>query len=117
MVFVDKDFKKKEFKSFDMPLLHIIKEKFEQPIFGSNYLCGIVKPLYELLPGETSFKLWFTSGGCSKFIQHFGHVISNIRKSRGRDRTFVENVRIGTYGNNEAFHDPSDPTTMFIQQP
>jgi len=29
MVYVDKDFKNKPFKSFDIPLLNIIHEKFE----------------------------------------------------------------------------------------
>jgi WW domain-binding protein 2 len=40
MVFVEKDYLKKEFKSFDIPLALMFGEKFEQPIFGSNYLCG-----------------------------------------------------------------------------
>ncbi len=40
MVFVNKDFAKNDFKSFDIPLLSLNNEKFEQPIFGSNYLSG-----------------------------------------------------------------------------
>ena len=40
MVFVNGDFSKNEFKSFDIPLLSLSNEKFEQPIFGSNYLSG-----------------------------------------------------------------------------
>lgn len=68
MVFVDYNFQKKEFKSFDIPLLNIYKESFEQPIFGSNYLQGMVRPLYQHLPGDTRFKLWFKSGGCATFL-------------------------------------------------
>ena len=68
MVFVNSDFLKNNFKSFDMPLLNIMHESFEQPIFGSNYLKGQVKPLYNLLPGVTEFKLWFMSGGVAKFL-------------------------------------------------
>lgn len=40
MVFVHGDYAKSDFKSFDIPLLSLKKEKFEQPIFGSNYLSG-----------------------------------------------------------------------------
>ena len=76
MVFVDKNYRNQAFKSFDLPLLHIFEESFEQPIFGSNYIGGKVKPLFNLLPGDTKFKLWFTTGGCTKFIQHFGQVSS-----------------------------------------
>lgn len=68
MVFVEKKFREKAFKSFDIPLLHIYKESFEQPIFGSNYIYGFVKPLFNLIPGDAEFKIWFTTGGCSKFV-------------------------------------------------
>ena len=40
LVFVSKDYEKNEFKSFDFPLAFLSNEKFEQPIFGSNYLAG-----------------------------------------------------------------------------
>ncbi len=74
MVFVCKDYKTSNFKSFDMPLLNIMNEKFEQPIFGSNYLEAHVKPLYNLLPGVSQVKLWFTSGGCTTFLKCFSQV-------------------------------------------
>jgi hypothetical protein len=57
-----------------MPLLFLFNEKFEQPIFGSNYLELQLKPFYNLIPGITTVKLWFTSGGCQKFLKCFIHV-------------------------------------------
>ncbi len=41
MVFVNSDFQKSEFKSFDIPFAYVYDEKFNQPIFGSNYLSGL----------------------------------------------------------------------------
>ena len=42
------------FKAFDLPLAFIYKESFNQPIFGSNYIGGLCKPLKkDLLPGDT----------------------------------------------------------------
>eukprot|EP00330_Aristerostoma_sp_ATCC50986_P000939 CAMPEP_0114587480 /NCGR_PEP_ID=MMETSP0125-20121206/10432_1 /TAXON_ID=485358 ORGANISM="Aristerostoma sp., Strain ATCC 50986" /NCGR_SAMPLE_ID=MMETSP0125 /ASSEMBLY_ACC=CAM_ASM_000245 /LENGTH=116 /DNA_ID=CAMNT_0001783417 /DNA_START=42 /DNA_END=392 /DNA_ORIENTATION=- len=64
LVFVNKNHAKDSFKSFDMPMLNIYDEKFEQPIFGANYLSIKVKPLHNLLPGDSKVKLWFMSGGC-----------------------------------------------------
>ena len=36
-----------QFKSFDLPLALIFNENFVQPIFGSNYIDGMVRPLDE----------------------------------------------------------------------
>lgn len=53
-----------DFKAFDIPYGNLFNEKFCQPIFGSNYWEGSVKPLFNSLPGDTHFKIWFTEGGC-----------------------------------------------------
>ena len=59
---------KSEFKAFDLPLALVFKEKFNQPIFGANYFSGICKPLYNMIPSDAEFKLWFMEGGCGKFL-------------------------------------------------
>jgi hypothetical protein len=78
MVYVDNNYQTNSFKSFDIPLAFLYNESFEQPIFGSNYLKGILKliffkgetkPLYNLLNGDTKFKLWFMQGGCGTFLK------------------------------------------------
>lgn len=38
MVFVNAKFQEEKFKAFDIPLAFLYGEKFQQPIFGSNYL-------------------------------------------------------------------------------
>ena len=51
MVFVDYDFKKKEFKSFDLPLLNIIQEKFGEGIIGLIVSDDILADFCEDLKG------------------------------------------------------------------
>ena len=80
---------------------------------------GKVKPLYNLLPGDSSFKFWFKSGGCNKFLKCFCVVLDQIRKrkNQGPDPRFLNDVRDGSFGQQEAFVDPNDPTTIFVTQP
>lgn len=86
MIFVNKDFKKAEFKAIDMPVALIKKPDFKQPVFGSNYLKFDIDPLYNLLPGEAEVKLWFTQGGCDKFLRIFEYVSKEVyqQKKSGR---------------------------------
>jgi len=71
LVFVNHKFYEEAFKSFDIPFALITKEKFKQPIFGSNYIEGLVKPLHGLLPGDSQFYLYFKKGGCQSFLRFF----------------------------------------------
>jgi hypothetical protein len=72
-----------EFKSFDLPLLLLHKEKFNQPIFGANYLSCTCKPLFESLPADAEAKIWFMEGGCGKFLKCFRYILSKTRENRG----------------------------------
>lgn len=47
------------FKAFDIPLALLIKESFQQPFFGANYIEGTSQPLFNLLPGNIDFKIWY----------------------------------------------------------
>lgn len=117
LVCVNKD-TKSLFKSFDLPLALISKESFEQPIFGSNYICGKCRPLMNLLPGEIKFKIWFTEGGCGTFVPAFFNVLSNIRKNgnKGPDDKFIGIVSGGYYAKS-AYIDPNDPSVIYYEQP
>lgn len=105
------------FKCFDLPLLHISKESFEQPIFGSNYITGICSPLFNLLPGNIKFKIWFTHGGCGTFIPAFFDVISKVKKTKGNriDDNYMNKFSKGTVNN--AYIDKSDPSVIYYEQP
>lgn len=117
LVCVNKDFKSK-FKCFDIPLALIIKESFEQPIFGSNYLYCVCKPLLNLLPGNIYTKIWFTTGGFGTFVPAFFNVLSNVRKnnSKGPTNKFINNVSTGIFAKN-SYVDPNDPSIIYLEQP
>ena len=69
-------------KAFDLPYGNTFKEKFQQPIFGSNYWEGKCKPLYNSLPGDAHFYIWFTEGGCQTFLRMVRYNMEVIRKNK-----------------------------------
>ncbi|OMJ66031.1 hypothetical protein SteCoe_37270 [Stentor coeruleus] len=119
LVFVND--KSTNMSSFDIPIDLMTHEKFNQPIFGANYISGLVKPLYNLIPCNAKFKFWFMSGGTGTFLPLFYGITDQIRKRRingnqGPDPRFVESVASGNI-QNVAYVDPNDPSVIFIQQP
>jgi hypothetical protein len=123
LVFVSKSFSSGEyFKSFDIPLALMRHLDFKQPIFGSNYLELTVMPLYGLIPAPAGVKIWFTKGGCDKFLRIFdaakSQVASQLRAGRmAHDQDFNQKIRNGFFANNSAYQDPNDPTFVYVQQP
>jgi len=71
------------------------------------------------LPGDTTFKLWFTSGGCQTFLNCFCRVVDQIRKGgqRGPDQRFLDQVRLGQFAGQKGFVDPNDPSVIYVSQP
>lgn len=119
LIFVNKNFTSDKFKAMDMPVAMMSHVDFKQPVFGSNYLMFTCKPLFNLLPGEAEVKLWFTQGGCDKFLRIFEHVTKQIyeQKKAQRLNNDLLNQWNNGYFNNKAFYDPSDPTVVFTEQP
>jgi hypothetical protein len=81
------------------------------------FLKGKIKPLYNLLPGNIEFKLWFTSGGCQTFLRCFCCCLEEIRKNNRPDPRFIENVRQGKFVGQKGFVDPDDPSILYVEQP
>ena len=79
-----KNLGKSDLKAFDIPLALMFKEKFNQPIFGANYLSCSTKPLFNSLPNDAEVKIWFMEGGCGKFLKLFRHTLGKIRENVGR---------------------------------
>ena len=106
------------FKSFDIPLAFLKSEEFRQPIFGSNYIKGVCKPLFNLLPGDIKFKLWFTEGGCGTFAPSFLNMVNSLRKThnQGLDEKLLNIIACGQYAKT-AYIDPNDPSVIFLEQP
>lgn len=120
MIFVSSKFKSDKFKSIDMPLANLRKKDFKQPIFGSNYLKFDCLPLYNLLPGRCHIKLWFTEGGCDKFLKIFSYVDKQIGeeiKSGRMSNNLGTNYNTGQFSQQFGYQDPSDPTVIITQQP
>ncbi|OMJ86965.1 hypothetical protein SteCoe_11438 [Stentor coeruleus] len=119
LVFVNE--KRSNISSFDIPIDLMSHEKFNQPIFGANYISGSVKPLYNLIPCNAKFKFWFMSGGTGTFLPMFYGIVDQIRRRRangsnGPDPRFVESVASGNI-QNVAYVDPNDPSVIFVLQP
>mmetsp|Transcript_18950 Transcript_18950/g.34298 ORF Transcript_18950/g.34298 Transcript_18950/m.34298 type:complete len:263 (+) Transcript_18950:4284-5072(+) len=116
LVFVNKS--SGPMQSFDVPLALMSGEKFQQPIFGANYLEGNVSPLYGLIPSDAHFKFKFMSGGASTFLKLFYNLAHQIRSNHGRgpDQRFVETVSAGRL-REATYMDPNDPSVIYVSQP
>lgn len=106
--------------AFDIPLALMSNDKFEQPIFGANYIRGVVQPLYGLIPGQASYKIWFMSGGCSKFLKAYHYIVDNLRNAM-RTQSYQSHFIPQFQGNFQeqfvAFADANDPSVLYVQQP
>ncbi|KAJ6793815.1 UPF0664 stress-induced protein C29B12.11c [Iris pallida] len=134
MVFVSKK-PDVHFTAFDMPLLYIHGEKFNQPIFHCNNISGLVEPVvpedqHRALYSTHAFKILFKEGGCGTFVPLFFNLIQSVRQynqhqpyaSAAADtaprvdplqaaQTPVDHMM------NHAYVDPNDPTRIYLQQP
>ena len=51
LTFVNDNYRKENFKAFDMPIALLSKYEFKQPVFGSNYLSFDCKSIIRSTPG------------------------------------------------------------------
>ncbi|WJX93363.1 hypothetical protein P8452_74897 [Trifolium repens] len=116
--------------AFDMPLLYINGEKFNQPIFHCNNISGLVDPVvpddqHRALYSTHSFKIIFKEGGCGTFIPLFFNLIASVRQYNQRvnvpTESRVDPLQASQTPVDEmmrhAYVDPNDPTRIFLQQP
>ena len=99
----------------------MFKLDFKQPIFGSNYLETYCKPLYGMIPADAHIKIWFTEGGCDKFLKIFDiarkQVVNQLKAGKTHhEQGYNSQIQQGVFGAN-AYHDPNDPTVVYTQQP
>lgn len=111
-----------DFKSFEMPLGTMQDYKFNQPIFGANYLSGTITPVdlsdtsSPLVGGRTSFSLTFNSGGCGTFLPLYFRLLSEAQERSG-NASLAEAAQAGRLQQEVAFVDPSDPSVLYLSQP
>ncbi|XP_028752378.1 UPF0664 stress-induced protein C29B12.11c [Neltuma alba] len=119
-----------DFAAFDMPLLYIHGEKFNQPIFHCNNISGLVEPVvpddqHTALHSTHSFKILFKEGGCGTFVPLFFNLIASVRRynqhSNIRTESYLDPLQASQPPVDEmmrhAYVDPNDPTRIFLQQP
>ncbi|XP_058102600.1 uncharacterized protein LOC131246459 [Magnolia sinica] len=120
------------FVAFDMPLLYIHGEKFNQPIFSCNNISGLVEPVIQehqprAIDSSHSFKILFKDGGCGTFVPLFLNLIASVKQFNQHpahstaNTTHVDPLQAAQIPVEEmmkhAYVDPSDPTQIFLQQP
>lgn len=106
------------FISVEFPLNLIEKPKFEQPVFGLNYLSGVVKPLLDhpnSLKSPCKWNIVFMNGQCSSFLNYFFKVYDAARKNRPLGALSEFNEQF--FSSSNAYVDPSDPTFLYINEP
>ncbi|XP_051122685.1 UPF0664 stress-induced protein C29B12.11c [Andrographis paniculata] len=118
--------------AFDMPLLYVHDEKFNQPIFFCNNISGHVDPVvpeneHRALYSTHSFKILFKEGGCGTFVPLFFNLIASVRQYNQHARAHAEaQPRVDPLQAAQtpvdemmrhAYVDPNDPTKIFLQQP
>uniref|UniRef100_A0A7N1A6Y6 Arabinogalactan protein n=1 Tax=Kalanchoe fedtschenkoi TaxID=63787 RepID=A0A7N1A6Y6_KALFE len=119
------------FFAFDMPLLYIHGEKFNQPIFHCNNISGFVEPVvpddeHRALYSTHSFKILFKEGGCGTFVPLFFNLLNSLRQYNQQFRAGAEAPRVDPLQAAQppveemmrhAYVDPNDPTKIYLQQP
>ncbi|KAI3412371.1 uncharacterized protein J3R85_017402 [Psidium guajava] len=118
------------FTAFDMPLLYVHGEKFNQPIFFCNNISGFVEPVvpddqHRALYSTHSFKILFKEGGCGTYVPLFFNLISSVRQYNqhvnSESAPRVDPLQAAATPVDEmmrhAYVDPNDPTKIFLQQP
>lgn len=72
----------RNFKTIEVPLSLIIKEKFKKPLIGHNYLSGQSST-------GLKFKIWFIKGNGGTFVPAFNSLI-NILRHKGHNEVLRE---------------------------
>ncbi|XP_021282647.1 UPF0664 stress-induced protein C29B12.11c [Herrania umbratica] len=116
--------------AFDMPLLYVHDEKFNQPIFHCNNISGHVEPVvpeneHRALYSTHSFKILFKEGGCGTFVPLFLNLISSVRQYNQQvnpgPEPRMDPLQAAQTPVDEmmrhAYVDPNDPTRIYLQQP
>ncbi|KAJ8759934.1 hypothetical protein K2173_010080 [Erythroxylum novogranatense] len=119
-----------DFRAFDLPLLYVHGEKFNQPIFFCNNVSGLVEPVVpenenRALYSTHTFKILFKEGGCGTFVPLFFNLINTVRQ-QNQHQNFATGPRVDPLHAAQtpvdemmrhAYVDPNDPTRIFLQQP
>lgn len=110
--------KPKNFLAYQADLSEMLNPKFEQPVFGANYLKVDSRTMGGAPRGD-QFKLKFNKGGCGTFLAVLHELLTRV------SITVVANPSVQTVSppaaqfapNNVGYIDPSDISVIYVQQP
>jgi hypothetical protein len=104
-------------RAFDIPLAYVTEESFQQPIFGSNHLRGLVRPIEGMgLTAPCEWKIYFDEGGADATLGFFFTTMERMRRgdpslaSPGAASRFIE-----SFGHR--LPPSSDPAHIYYGQP
>ncbi|KAK3232729.1 hypothetical protein CYMTET_56935 [Cymbomonas tetramitiformis] len=119
-----------DFRAFDIPLVYLRKERFNQPIFGCNNLTGDVFSVAGGGPNSStppySVRIFFKEGGCGTFLPLFFNLLEQVRGQMQQSTAHEPsapsaNIPVAQPVVQElvrtAYVDPSDPSTLYVSQP
>lgn len=113
---------REDFKSFEIVLASMLEPKFNQPIFGANYLNGKVRPS-DTNPASAPLggvpALWsltFNEGGCGTFLSVFYQLLAELQQQAESTGSVVQAAEQGNLSN-VAYVDPNDPSVLYLSQP
>lgn len=115
--------------AFDLPLVYIRKDRFNQPIFGANNLSGECwpaqdngGPLGSLAPHV--FRIYFTEGGYGtftsfyyRFREYYEAHMQQVARHQIAANAAPTSYDMPSNWQQTAFVDPNDPTTLYLSQP
>eukprot|EP00475_Leptophrys_vorax_P040340 TRINITY_DN74657_c0_g1_i1.p1 TRINITY_DN74657_c0_g1~~TRINITY_DN74657_c0_g1_i1.p1 ORF type:complete len:209 (-),score=4.82 TRINITY_DN74657_c0_g1_i1:378-1004(-) len=133
MVFVASPPHQQPVTAFDLPLLYMHNEKFNQPIFGANNISGIVLPVagteeHAAMQAPHCFTIYFMEGGVGTFLPLFFSIVQALRAtshpssfpaspaSTPTDPMPTTQLPVDEMIR-KAYVDPNDPTTVYLEQP
>lgn len=110
--------KPSNFLAYQIDLSEIANPKFEQPIFGSNYLTVDCRPMNGAQRGD-KLKLKFNKGGCGTFLAVLHELLSRITVTVVSDPTVQASSPPAAQfaPSNVGYIDPSDISVIYVQQP
>eukprot|EP00920_Eleutheroschizon_duboscqi_P002130 GHVT01005335.1.p1 GENE.GHVT01005335.1~~GHVT01005335.1.p1 ORF type:complete len:256 (+),score=20.36 GHVT01005335.1:411-1178(+) len=107
----------RDFTSFELPLFLLQDPKFQQPIFGANYMEGTVQPLTSAensITGNSKWRLTFNKGGCGTFLHVFYRLWNEVLRNSAWTPPPDMPVQLSE---NPAYVDPNDPSVLYLSQP
>ncbi|KAK1935916.1 hypothetical protein X943_000356 [Babesia divergens] len=105
------------FSSISMPFSNLDDPRFRQPIFGSNYLEGTIRPVADAaIPLRDTGKFYICfDGGCAMFLKGFYMYYARVRNNS--NAVMHAHPFSNAPETRSAFVDPDDPTHVYLTQP